>query len=70
VRSLSRREGRRNAGIDFELYEDDFIAAELVGADPMIWRGVADPVGLRFGGDEIEPAIVFGIAEHLRDEIE
>jgi hypothetical protein len=67
VQNRSRSDGARNSGIDYELYEDDFIVAELLGGDEMCWRGVADPVGLRFGGDEATAAIIFGFAEHLRD---
>lgn len=53
------------------LTPEDWRVCELLNADTACWDGVL-PIepGLRFSGDEISAAIVFGLAERCLDEFE
>lgn len=56
---------------DYWLTPEDIRACEVLNGDVGVWDGVL-PIepGLRFSGDEVSAAIVFGIAERRLDEFE
>jgi len=47
---------------------DDWRASDLIGGDPDCWDGL-DP-GVRFCGNDVSAAIVFGFAEGASDVLE
>jgi hypothetical protein len=59
---------RASSGVDFDMWEEDFIACEMLGGDEMVWKGVAEAVGLRWSDIDHGPSIALGFAEHMRDE--
>jgi hypothetical protein len=52
---------------DYELCEEDFNACNTLGADECVWDGVTEETGLRWRGNDLSAAIVFGQSEAASD---